>query len=74
MQTRALTSTPHGFLSIERIKSPISIRECGWSTPETTTNDGKSELVFSIDRENEGGYQIWYDNFTKHATFKFHYH
>ena len=37
-------------------------------------NDGKSELVFSIDRENEGGYQIWYDNFTKHATFKFHYH
>jgi hypothetical protein len=37
-------------------------------------NDGKSELVFSIDRENEGGYEIWYDNFQKHAAFKFNYH
>jgi len=74
MQTRALTSTTHGFLSIERIKSPISIRECGLVDAGDYDNDGKSELVFSIDRENEGGYQIWYDNFTKHATFKFHYH
>lgn len=37
-------------------------------------NDGKSELFFSINRENEGGYEIWYDNFKKHATFKFNYH
>jgi len=37
-------------------------------------NDGKSELIFSINRENEGGYEIWYDNFEKHATFKFNYH
>jgi hypothetical protein len=37
-------------------------------------NDGKSELVFSINRENEGGYEIYYDDFTKHATFKFNYH
>ncbi len=37
-------------------------------------NDGRSELVFSINRENEGGYEIYYDNFKKHATFKFNYH
>ena len=37
-------------------------------------NDGKSELIFSINRENEGGYEIWYDNFEKRATFKFNYH
>jgi hypothetical protein len=37
-------------------------------------NDGKSELIFSISRYNEGGYEIWYDNFEKHATFKFNYH
>ena len=37
-------------------------------------NDGKSELIFAIDRYNEGGYEIWYDNFRKHSTFKFNYH
>jgi hypothetical protein len=37
-------------------------------------NDGKSELIFSINRDNEGGYEIWYDNFKRHATFKFNYH
>ena len=37
-------------------------------------NDGRSELIFSISRDNEGGYEIWYDDFRKHATFKFHYH
>jgi hypothetical protein len=37
-------------------------------------NDGKSELIFSINRENEGGYEIWYDSFKKHAIFKFNYH
>lgn len=37
-------------------------------------NDGKSELIFSINRENEGGYEIWYDDFKKHTTFKFSYH
>ncbi len=37
-------------------------------------NDGKSELVFSINRENEGGYEIYYDDFRKNATFKFNYH
>lgn len=37
-------------------------------------DDGKSELVFSIDRENEGGYEIYYDDFKRHATFKFNYH
>jgi hypothetical protein len=36
--------------------------------------DGRSELIFSINRENEGGYEIWYDHFRKHATFKFNYH
>jgi hypothetical protein len=37
-------------------------------------NDGSSELIFSISRENEGGYEIWYENLKKHATFKFGYH
>lgn len=37
-------------------------------------NDGKSELVFSIDDYNRGGYEIFYDDFKKHATFKFSYH
>lgn len=37
-------------------------------------NDGKSELIFSINREDEGGYEIWYDNFKKHTAFKFNYH
>jgi hypothetical protein len=37
-------------------------------------NDGKSELIFSINRENEGGYEIWYDHLAKHAIFKFNYH
>jgi hypothetical protein len=37
-------------------------------------NDGKSELVFSINRENEGGYEIWYNRFRSHATFTFSYH
>lgn len=37
-------------------------------------NAGQSELIFSIDRDNEGGYQIYYDDFKKHATFKFNYH
>ncbi len=37
-------------------------------------NDGKSELVFSINRENQGGYEIYYDDFKKHASFQFNYH
>ena len=37
-------------------------------------NDGRSELIFSINRENEGGYEIYYDQFRRHATFKFNYH
>jgi hypothetical protein len=37
-------------------------------------NDGKSELVFSIDRDNRGGYVLYYDDFRKHATFEYGYH
>jgi hypothetical protein len=37
-------------------------------------NDGKSELVLSIDRYNQGGYELFYDDFKKHATFEFGYH
>lgn len=37
-------------------------------------NDGKSELVFSIDRNNRGGYEVFYDAFRKKATFEFTYH
>jgi len=37
-------------------------------------NDGRSELVFSIDRDNEGGYELFYDGFQKRAVFNFNYH
>ncbi len=37
-------------------------------------NDGRSEIIFSIDRENEGGYEIYYKDFRQHTTFKFNYH
>jgi hypothetical protein len=36
--------------------------------------DGKSELVFSIDDYNRGGYKLFYDDFSKHAIFEFGYH
>jgi hypothetical protein len=37
-------------------------------------NDGKSELVFAINRYGVGGYELFYDEFTKHAVFEFSYH
>jgi len=37
-------------------------------------NDGKSELVFSIDRENRGGYELFFNDFEKRVTFEFSYH
>jgi hypothetical protein len=37
-------------------------------------NDGKSELVFSIDRDNRGGYELFYDTLRRHVTFEFNYH
>jgi hypothetical protein len=37
-------------------------------------NDGKSELVFSIDGYNRGGYELFYDDFKKSAVFEFSYH
>lgn len=37
-------------------------------------NDGKSEFVFSIDRYNRGGYELFYDDFKRHAEFEFSYH
>lgn len=37
-------------------------------------NDGNSELVFSIDDYNHGGYKLFYDHFQKKAVFEFGYH
>lgn len=37
-------------------------------------NNGKSELMFTISGQNEGGYKLFYDGFKKHATFEFNYH
>jgi len=37
-------------------------------------NDGRSELLFSIDRYNRGGYELFYDDFKKKAIFQFGYH
>jgi hypothetical protein len=36
--------------------------------------DGKSELVFSIDRYDRGGYELFYDDFRKRVVFAFSYH
>lgn len=35
---------------------------------------GQSELVFSLDGYNSGGYKLFYDGFKKQATFEFNYH
>jgi hypothetical protein len=37
-------------------------------------NDGKSEVIFSPEGYDVGGYELFYDNFKKHATFEFIYH
>jgi len=37
-------------------------------------NDGHSELVFSIDDYNRGGYKLFYDHFKKEAVFELSYH
>jgi len=37
-------------------------------------NDGKSEVLFSIDGYNKGGYRLFYQNFTRSAEFIFYYH
>ena len=36
--------------------------------------DGKTELVFSIDADNRGGYKLFYDDFKQSAVFEFNYH
>ena len=37
-------------------------------------NDGHSELVFAINRDNRGGYELFYDDFRKRAVFEYSYH
>lgn len=37
-------------------------------------NCGKSEVLFSIDGDNKGGYKLFYDDFRKQESFEFHYH
>jgi len=37
-------------------------------------NDGKSELIFSIDDYNRGGYKLFYNDFKQKAVFEFSYH
>jgi hypothetical protein len=37
-------------------------------------HDGSSEVVFSIDDYNRGGYKLFYADFKKSAEFKFSYH
>jgi hypothetical protein len=37
-------------------------------------NDGRSELIFSIDDYNRGGYKLFYNDFERKAVFKFSYH
>jgi hypothetical protein len=37
-------------------------------------NDGQSELIFAINGYNRGGYELFYDEFKKHAVFEYSYH
>ena len=37
-------------------------------------DDGRSELVLSIDGYNRGGYALLFDEFARRATFEFNYH
>src|SRR5579859_3046349 len=37
-------------------------------------NDGKSEVLFAINGYNRGGYELFYDDFKKHAVFEYSYH
>jgi hypothetical protein len=37
-------------------------------------DDGQSEVVFSVEGYNLGGYAIFYDHFAKKAVYQFHYH
>jgi hypothetical protein len=37
-------------------------------------NDGVSELVFSVDDYDRGGYKLFCDHFKKEAVFEFSYH
>jgi hypothetical protein len=37
-------------------------------------NEGNSEVIFAIGRSNEGGYELFYDDFQAHAIFQFSYH
>jgi hypothetical protein len=37
-------------------------------------NSGSSEILFSIDGYNKGGYRLFYRNFTRSAEFEFSYH
>jgi len=37
-------------------------------------NDGESEIVFSVNDYDRGGYRLFYDHFRKQAAFEFSYH
>jgi hypothetical protein len=37
-------------------------------------NGGHSELIFAINRDNRGGYELFYDGFKKRAVFEYTYH
>lgn len=37
-------------------------------------HSGRSAVIFSIDRDNRGGYEMFYDDFRKRAVFQFLYH
>jgi hypothetical protein len=36
--------------------------------------DGEVEVLLSVDRYNRGGYELWYDGFTRHSVFEYSYH
>lgn len=37
-------------------------------------HSGKDEALFAIDGENQGGYRLFYSNFSQRAEFSFQYH
>ena len=64
----------HGLLSIRRksigyLGSGLQLADAG-----EYDNDGKSELVFAINRDKRGGYVLLNKDFKKRAVFEFGYH
>lgn len=57
-------------------KGHVRFLDAGLNFLDAGDNDhsGQSAVIFSIDRDNRGGYELFYDNFRRRAVFQFSYH